>query len=166
MNKRIVVASVLVLVTGSLGIGCEEWMVGAPCKPETDRGIYSSNLTDETYAIETRSVQCEENICVTKTEGEDETTQYKYSFCSCRCKDKDNHGYDRNSDKYDDLCDCPPGTECSSDVIANNIDQVPDKLKGSYCIPRCIAERCSIGEKCSPSSDSDEPWKWKCKIPK
>ena len=163
MNIRISAAGLAVLTAGVFTLGCEEWMVGAPCKPETDRGDYTPNLTDETYAIETRSVQCETSMCVTKTELR-LSGQLKYSFCSCRCKDKDGHSYDRNNDKYDDLCDCPPGTICSADVISNNIDQVPDKLKGSYCIPDCIANPCNTNETCTPSNDSDEPWKWKCKI--
>ena len=147
-------------------MGCDEAMVGAPCKPETDDAKYNPDAKT-TYAIETRSVQCETTMCVTKTEFRpgQSSTQLKYSFCSCRCKDKDGHGYDRNNDKYDDLCECPPGSVCSPDVVSNNIDQVPDKLKGSYCIPDCIADPCSgPTEKCTPSNDSDEPWKWKCKI--
>ena len=163
MGKKGVLCVILVTTLSSWLGGCEEWMVGAPCKPETDRGEYVQGLTDETYAIETRSVQCEENMCVTKTEVRP-AGQLKYSFCSCRCKDKDGHGYDRNNDKYDDLCNCPPGTECSPDVISNNIDEVPDKLKGSYCIPACVAKPCNPDEKCAPSSDSKEPWKWQCKL--
>lgn len=146
---------------------CEEWMVGAPCKPETDVGTYVPNLTSSTYALETRSVQCQTSVCITKTEYRDSDTQFKYSFCSCRCKDKNGHKYDRNSDKYDDLCECPSGTVCSEDVVNNNIDQIPDTLKGSYCLPGCIDEPCTevggIDYKCTPPNDSEEPWKWKCK---
>jgi hypothetical protein len=164
MKTKIAAASAFVLMLGASSFGCEVWMVGAPCKPETDKGIYTKGLGDQTYAIETRSVQCEDNMCVTKTEVRLNDDQFKYSFCSCRCRDKDNHKYDRNNDKYDDLCECPPGTVCSPNVISNNIDEVPDKLKGSYCIPECIANPCTEKEKCTPSNDSDEPWKWKCKI--
>ena len=168
MMRRVFAASALLLVMGFV-LGCDVFMVGAPCKPETDKGDYSEELKNTTYAIETRSVQCETSMCVTKTEVRPGAAggQLKYSFCSCRCKDKTGHGYDRNNDKYDDLCECPPGSICSPDVVSNNIDQVPDKLKGSYCIPDCIAEPCSReSEICTPSNDSDEPWKWKCKIKK
>lgn len=167
MLKRISAASAFALLI-VCGLGCDEDMVGAPCKPETDDAKYDKDAKT-TYAIETRSVQCETTMCVTKTETNPsenvDGNQLKYSFCSCRCKDKDGHGYDRNNDKYDDLCECPPGSICSPDVVSNNIDQVPEKLKGSYCIPDCISEPCSgLNEKCTPSNDSDEPWKWKCKI--
>jgi hypothetical protein len=162
MTTRWVAASMVALVIVVLGMGCEEWMVGAPCKPETDDEKYIPQ-DKQTYAIETRSVQCQTSICVTKTDGR-RSPQVKYSFCSCRCKDKDEHGWERNSDKYNDLCECPPGTECSPDVISNNIEQVPDKLKGSYCIPGCIVRGCDSGEVCKPSNDSEEPWKWKCKV--
>ena len=145
---------------------CDSWMVGAPCKPETDDGSYI-NLSGDTYALETRSVQCETAICITKSEYRGENIQNKYSFCSCRCKDKDGHGYDRNSDKYDDLCECPSGSFCSDDVVSNNIEQIPDAIKGGYCLPNCIgdyAKYCpDIAKHCVPPTDSEEPWKWQCK---
>jgi hypothetical protein len=167
MKLGILAANGILATVLVVGTGCREWMVGAPCEPETDNGEYDPNLNNTTYAIETRSVQCETTMCVTKTELRYENKQLKYSFCSCRCRDKDGHGYDRNSDKFDDLCECPPGTVCSPYVISNNIDQVPEALKGSYCIPDCIAKPCANDDEvCSPSSDSDEPWKWKCKIEK
>ena len=151
---------------------CEEWMVGAPCKPETDNGSFIQSLSGDTYALETRSVQCETSICITKSEfrSKDENgvpVQNKYSFCSCRCEDKDGHGYDRNSDKYDDLCECPSGSFCSTDVVSNNIEQIPDAIKGGYCLPNCIGDPNQYcpgpTKKCVPPTDSEEPWKWQCK---
>lgn len=145
---------------------CDEFMVGAPCKPETDPGTYYPNLTSDTYALETRSVQCKTGICITKTErGNSSEPQHKYSLCSCRCEDKDGNKYDRNSDKYDDLCECPSGSVCSRGVVNNNIEDIPETIKGAYCLPSCIAESCpQTGSECSPSNDSEEPWKWTCKI--
>ena len=152
---------------------CDSWMVGAPCKPETDDGTFVPNQSGDTYALETRSVQCETSICITKTEVRqvgtsiDDAIQNKYSFCSCRCRDKDGHKYDRNSDKYDDLCECPSGSFCSDEVVSNNIEQVPDAIKGSYCLPNCIGnpdKYClELTKKCVPPTDSEEPWKWQCK---
>jgi hypothetical protein len=144
---------------------CNEWMVGAPCKPETDKGTYYKGLESSTYALETRSVQCKNSICITKTEANEEV-QKKYSFCSCRCEDKDGHKYDRNSDKYDDLCECPSGSECSPDVVNNNIEQIPDTIKGSYCVPSCISEGLCFqtNMECKPPKSSKEPWKWECKV--
>ena len=146
---------------------CDSWMVGAPCKPETDDGTYIPNLTSTTYALETRSVQCETSMCITKSEYRGDGVQNKYSFCSCRCADKDGNGYERNNDKYDDMCDCPAGSFCSDEVVGN-IEDIPDSIKGSYCIPNCIGQaggECSgIDKYCVPPTDSEEPWKWQCKF--
>ena len=144
---------------------CDEAMVGAPCKPETDNGAYIPDLKSYIYALETRSVQCKTGICITKTEPR-AGAQHKYSFCSCRCADKDGHKYDRNSDKYDDLCECPSGSLCSPEVVNNNIEQIPESIKGSYCLPGCLGQNfCNTtGTECMPSSDSAEPWKWTCKV--
>ena len=145
---------------------------------ETDNGAFTEGITGTNYAIETRSVQCETGICVTVTKGTGsapddeegiseyeqwEDTEVKYSFCSCRCKDADGNKYDRNNDKYDDLCECPPNTMCEQ-VLGNNIADAPEKIKGWYCIPRCIIVPCDDSDDvCTPSSNSDEPWKWSCK---
>jgi hypothetical protein len=102
-------------------------------------------------------------------------THAKYSFCSCRCRDAQGHGYDRNSDKYDDLCECPSGTRCVDSDFDEDI--VGENTLGSYCLPNCVAndmdqEKAGTGEPChekepeltcTPSSDSDEPWNWGCK---
>jgi hypothetical protein len=154
---------------------CDSWMVGAPCKPETDDGSFVPNLKSTTYALETRSVQCRTNMCITKSEVRrpadvnNPSVQNKYSFCSCRCADKDGNKFDRNSDKYDDLCDCPSGSFCSEDVVGN-IEEIPDAIKGSYCLPNCIGdyqtycpERPDSHTYCEPPTDSEEPWKWQCK---
>ncbi|MCP4604299.1 MAG: hypothetical protein GY847_27890 [Proteobacteria bacterium] len=189
MKKWIIIASAVVTVGSIIGLGCDEWMVGAPCVPETDKGEFRKEIADKNYAIETRALQCQGDtpmVCMTKTkvrdsqrqaeEGEELSdfqiyegrsgygTQTKYSFCSCRCKDADGEQYDRNSDKYDDLCECPPNTICES-VLNKNVQGAPDNIKGSYCIPNCIADGCehhTQGEECKPSSDSEEPWKWHC----
>ena len=164
--KQMVILATTVIVSVFFLSACDKWMVGAPCKPETDNGTYYPELKSDTYSLETRSVQCTTGICVTKTRVRD-GGQQKYSFCSCRCRDKDGHSYDRNSDKYDDLCECPSGSYCSPDVVNNNIEQIPDTIKGSYCLPGCINpenECVHTGEQCVPSSDSKEPWKWTCKL--
>jgi hypothetical protein len=176
MNKWMLIA-VTVIASGIIGMGCEEWLVGAPCAPETDLGVFTPGITGTNYAIETRSVQCDTGICVTVTEGTGnaaddqadndydkyEGTEAKYSFCSCRCKDADGHKYDRNNDKYDDLCECPPNTMCEQ-VLSNAIADAPEKIKGWYCIPKCIIIPCDDSDEvCTPSSDSKEPWKWACK---
>ncbi len=183
MSKSTVMAASILLMVLVFSAGCQEEPVGAPCRPETDKGAFTKDLPDETYGVETRSVQCETAICVTKTANlySDDTkdtavseferlkdSQRKYSFCSCRCMDAEGHKYDRNNDKYDDLCECPPNTQCVS-VLSNAIADAPEKVKGSYCIPNCIADGCTGTnaqgnlEECTPSSDSKEPWQWKCK---
>lgn len=177
---KIIVA--VVILSGLTGIGCEEWLVGVPCVSETEDKSFEPTLTQDSYAIETRSVQCPglTTICITATQrlrNADDTqtdpyeknkdTQAKYSFCSCRCKDADGHKYDKNSDKYDDLCECPSNTSCQL-VLGKNIN-APEKIKGSYCMPKCIADKTKCleqGKICTPSSDSDEPWNWKCRTPK
>jgi hypothetical protein len=156
--------------------GCPEEMVGAPCVPETDKGEFNTAATGKTYSIETRSVQCETRICLTRTEtiadmteckaSEDledcEDTQLKYSFCSCRCKDLEGNTLQSNPDKFDGvLCECPPNTLCEE--VLGDIKEAPEKVSGSYCIPNCIAVPCEEGEVCVPSKDSEKPWEWKCK---
>ncbi|HUT76939.1 MAG TPA: hypothetical protein VM285_04595 [Polyangia bacterium] len=168
--------------------GCKEAMVGAPCVPETDKGEFNSSLDGATYSIETRSVQCETRVCLTKTEVNDlvnntncencldnpdneentgvceddcAATQLKYSFCSCRCRDSEGNTFQTNPDKYDYLCECPPNTQCEKVIEA--IEGAPEKITGSYCIPNCIAIPCpEIDEICVPSKDSEQPWQWKC----
>lgn len=193
MIKSIFVAASFAIVVGLFSVGCTEWLVGAPCTPETDEGEFNTGLSAEsTYLVETRSVQCKTSICLTKIQLYREeiepdadndfdrycASQNKYSFCSCRCQDKDGNKYDRNVDKYDDLCECPPNTRCVR-VLGDDIATAPDKIKGSYCIPKCIDDGCPQvrpitgpdGEKiqqrqvCIPSSDSKEPWNWKCQWP-
>ena len=165
--------------------GCPEEMVGAPCVPETDKGEFNTTATGTTYSIETRSVQCETRICLTKTDvvqdmteckgsiANDENdvsddvdacqdTQLKYSFCSCRCKDLEGNTLQSNPDKFDGvLCECPPNTSCEE--VLGNIKEAPEKVSGSYCIPNCIATPCEEDEECVPSKDSEKPWEWKCK---
>lgn len=171
--------------------GCKEAMVGAPCVPETDKGEFNVSLQGSTYSIETRSVQCETRICLTKTEvngavsssscesclsnlGNDDPTgecedecenvQFKYSFCSCRCQDSAGNTFQTNPDKYDYLCECPPNTKCEKVIEA--IEGAPEKITGSYCIPNCIASGCTeLEEVCTPSKDSEQPWMWKCEEP-
>lgn len=187
MSKSIRIAAAVMILISVTIVGCREWLVGAPCTPETDEGVFNKELADTTYLVETRSVQCETSICLTKIkvkpdeikEDEDnefkkyEGSQTKYSFCSCRCEDKSGNKFDRNNDKFDDLCECPPSTNCVK-VLGDNIEAAPDKIKGSYCIPKCIDEECLevrqkangdiIRQKCVPSNDSKEPWKWKCQF--
>ena len=160
MSRRIRAAFILILGVWALTGGCREEMVGAPCVPETDKGEYNSDLQGTTYAIETRSVQCETKVCVTRTEKLSDT-QLKYSFCSCRCRDLDGHTYQSDPDKYDYLCECPPDTYCES--VLGDIEGAPEKITGSYCIPSCIYSPCDPGKTCTPSSDSEEPWIWTCK---
>lgn len=200
MAKWIVAAVGALVFASLLQLGCKEEMVGAPCIPETDKGDFSATLSGTTWSIETRSVQCETRLCVTKTEplaadaaqvaacelaaaagegvleacweGEGGITQAKYSFCSCRCKDINGNTYNKNPDKYDYLCECPPDTKCIS--VLGDIEEAPSKVKGSYCVPGCIASgECypqdTNGDDeienfaCAPSKDSEKPWQWKCK---
>jgi hypothetical protein len=256
MVKQILAVGACVILIGLVSAGCDEWMVGAPCVPETDDGTFNDGIKDITYSVETRSVQCETGICITSTrrgkepdpecvvkghvcltkkwcnnngtptktsydckddlvccdadnkcvrqegftcqtekwceehdstfeqtnecDGADQVccdnrtnfekhkdTQLKYSFCSCRCRDAEGNQYDKNSDKYDDLCDCPSSTTCPSGAdttVGGNIEGAPDKIKGSYCIPNCVLEGCTVtGEVCTPSTDSEQPWKWRCR---
>ncbi|MCP4676900.1 MAG: hypothetical protein GY854_15565 [Deltaproteobacteria bacterium] len=108
---------------------------------------------------------CKDNVCNRTQHDIWIGTQQKFSFCSCRCEDADGNKYDRNSDKYSGLCECPPNTTCKS-ILGKNIEDAPTKIQGSYCIPACIVEECTYSDQvCSPSSDSKEPWKWKCKVP-
>ena len=186
MSKNVLIACTLVFAVSILGFGCKEELVGAPCVPETDKGDFNYDLNGTQWSIETRSVQCESRganmVCLTKTAENanapneqaqicadekdidacwnDEQVQYKFSFCSCRCRDKDGHKYDENSDKYDDLCECPPNTTCED--VLGDIEGAPEKIKGSYCVPNCIAEPCGDGDICTPSSDSEKPWQWSC----
>ncbi len=179
--KRTVIGCIAALLVGILGFGCEEWLVGAPCVPETDKGDFSKEIHGMTYAIETRSVQCQGNsmVCLTATrggegddleqvgDGEEDNykkyagTQVKHSFCSCRCSDDEGHKFDRNSDKYDDLCECPSNTKCIS-VLSKSMP-APENIRGSYCMPNCVYDHCFEDQRCTPSSDSKEPWKWSCK---
>jgi len=192
MAKWIVAAVGAVALASLAQLGCQEHMVGAPCIPETDKGDFAANLSGTTWSIETRSVQCEERICLTKTEpndigayatvcednpnlencweGESGPVQVKYSFCSCRCTDIAGNTYNKNPDKYDYLCECPPNTTCVD--VLSDIEEAPEKVKGSYCVPNCIAGgECTgyenddgdwIDRMCMPSTDSEKPWQWKC----
>ncbi len=186
MKKRIAAACCLVLVTGIMGLGCKDELVGAPCIPETDKGAFTPSLSGTTWSIETRSVQCESRgaqmVCLTKTQGnqyftgsqaacevskdleecwEEDRIQHKFSFCSCRCKDVDENTYNTNPDKFDYLCECPPNTKCED--VLGDIEEAPEKIKGSYCVPNCIARPCEAEKVCSPSKDSEKPWEWACK---
>lgn len=193
MAKWIAAAVGTLALASLVQIGCEEEMVGAPCVPETDKGDFSASLTGQTWSIETRSVQCETRLCVTETKenpvassvkeecaadpslescwGEDGAVQAKYSFCSCRCQDVAGHTLNSNPDKYDYLCECPPDTKCLS--ILKDIEDAPDMIKGSYCVPRCMANDLCFPEDvdgdgevenrmCTPSKDSEKPWQWSC----
>ena len=183
MHKSILIAGLVTVLGGALSMGCDSWLVGAPCVPETDKGSFNQDLQGKTFAIETRSVQCQGSsamVCLTKTEKygaakesneisdikKYEGTQVKHSFCSCRCKDAQGHSRDRNSDKFDDLCECPGGTVCEN-VLGDNIEGAPEKIRGSYCLPDCVSNACeedNEDETCTPSSNSEEPWKWSCKL--
>jgi len=190
MAKWISAAVGTLVLASMVQLGCQEEMVGAPCVPETDKGEFSSNLTGAKWSIETRSVQCETRVCVTETiantgdhsacadtesvencwTGDDGAIQSKYSFCSCRCQDVAGHTNASNPDKYDYLCECPPDTQCMG--VLKDIEEAPDMIKGSYCVPNCIANAAEcqpeeidgemVNKMCVPSSDSEEPWKWKC----
>ncbi len=173
---------VIVLVSALVSFGCKEWLVGAPCVPETDLGTYQTTLTgDVTYSVETRSVQCETAVCITstttdqanppETDNPELTTyqqyngyQQKFSFCSCRCATDDGQVYDRNDDKLDDLCPCPGSSICER-VLPMTVG-VAENVAGSYCIPECILGGClSAGESdetCTPSNDDEKPWAWSC----
>lgn len=178
MLRGLAKAIAVALTAAVVGLGCQEEMVGAPCTPETDKGDFNTTLEGETYSIETRSVQCETRICLTKTKlvgskleckndptmENCEDVQTKFSFCSCRCKDIDGHTYQSNPDKYDYLCECPPNTLCEE--VLGAIEEAPEKITGSYCIPKCIANTCDLPEICTPSKNAEEPWNWKCKEPK
>jgi len=172
--------------------GCKEEMVGAPCIPETDNGAFNVDIAGQSWSIETGSVQCATRICLTQVGrnprtndgqiadckanpsleacwGEEEQAsdlpvQLKFSFCSCRCRDPQGNTYNTNPDKYDYLCECPPSTICED--VMEPIEGVSDKLPGGYCIPNCIANPCESTEEgveiCTPSKNSEEPWKWYC----
>ncbi|MBN2341066.1 MAG: hypothetical protein JXX29_11135 [Deltaproteobacteria bacterium] len=91
-----------------------------------------------------------------------------FTFCSCRCEDGDGNRYSDNPDKYDYLCECPPSTVCKP--VLNQLTTAVSGIAGAYCVPRCIDEPCvttdgtneHLGEVCTPSSSSEEPWKWNC----
>jgi hypothetical protein len=184
MTRWIFLTGVAVLLSNIVSLGCEEWLVGSPCVAETDTGEFVNLETPgaTTYALETRSVQCQgaNMVCLTTLHRYEaprgnengnaqneyelwEGTHVKYSFCSCRCRDDQGHKYDRNSDKYDDLCPCPTRTTCV-EVLGSDIE-APEKVRGSYCMPNCVADptQCTVDETCTPSSNSEEPWKWSCK---
>lgn len=182
MLKYIPVQVGVIICLGMSYLGCGEEPVGAPCIPETDKGTFETTLVTgiKKVSIETGSVQCETAACITwtykYTDSVDnpnippydahEDTQFKHSFCSCRCEDRDGHKADKNSDKYDDLCECPPNTRCVP-VLGKEIEEAPEKIQGSYCIPKCIENICpasSTTERpaCVPSKNSDEPWDWHC----
>jgi hypothetical protein len=177
MRTTTLIAAGLLALGGILWLGCQEEMVGAPCVPETDKGEFDSTLEGTTYSIETRSVQCETRICLTKTVVEEsgdkcednpnldncEGVQSKFSFCSCRCKDMGGNTFNTNPDKYDYLCECPPNTKCEE--VLGSIEEAPEKVTGSYCIPDCIATPCEPPEICVPSKNSEKPWNWKCVEP-
>jgi hypothetical protein len=184
MAKWIAAALAALVLAGFTQLGCKEEMVGAPCIPETDKGEFSQDLSGTTWSIETRSVQCETRVCLTKTarnlvaaeqisacqvnptlencwEGEGGATQEKYSFCSCRCKDLNGKSG----------CQCPPNTKCVE--VLGDIQEAPSKVKGSYCVPNCIASgECYPQDNnadgtvenftCMASKDSAKPWQWKC----
>ena len=186
MTKYVAVIFGIILITS---IGCKEELVGAPCASETDQNIFSSKIAGTTWSIESRTVQCDTTksnmVCLTKIEknnnenstecvndasvescwGEKDNyhpVQLKYSFCSCRCKNAAGKSVANDPDRYDYLCECPPDTVCES--VLTDIEDAPEKIAGSYCVPNCIATPCeTAGEVCTPSSDSEEPWKWKCK---
>ena len=161
MTKRMSTLAMIVVLGGLVVFGCQPEMVGAPCIPETDKGLYNDQLSGTTYSIETRSVQCETRICLTSTAVDSNEQQLKYSFCSCRCKDLEGNTLQSNPDKYAGiLCECPPDTLC--EPVLGDIKEAPEKITGSYCIPSCIATPCEPGEICTPSSNSEEPWKWTC----
>lgn len=186
MYRWIATAMGVILFAGINFLGCAEEMVGAPCVPETDKGEFNASASGTTWSIETRSVQCEttNRICLTKTDADSPTApatqvddckndpnledcwdtsrvQWKFSFCSCRCKDVAGHTYNQNPDKYDYLCECPPNTKCEE--VLGDIEEAPEKIKGSYCVPNCISSACDEGSMCTPSKDSDKPWEWTCK---
>jgi hypothetical protein len=132
--------------------------VGAPCTPESDDGTFKNQI-GVTDLVEPRNVQCETRTCITRTDY-DGVDADKYSFCSCKCKNAEGS----NADKPEDLCECPPNTLCEP------VDfpvEAAEKVRGYYCIPKCIAEGCLDDEekKCTASNNSDEPWAWKCKAP-
>ena len=194
MAKWIIAATGALVLVSLLQLGCKDQMVGAPCIPETDKGDFSATLSGTTWSIETRSVQCETRLCVTETKentgissetqaaceadpsvencwaSEGGAVQAKYSFCSCRCKDIAGHTYNTNPDKYDYLCECPPNTKCVD--VLSDIEEAPDKVKGSYCVPNCIAggecypqpndDGDLTNYMCTPSKDSEKPWQWAC----
>jgi len=181
MYRWIATAMGVVFFSGLVMLGCKEQMVGAPCVPETDKGEFNASAGGTTYSIETRSVQCETRICLTKTDAENtgstqtedcqseenlencwegSPVQWKFSFCSCRCKDVAGHTYNQNPDKYDYLCECPPNTRCEE--VLGDIEEAPEKIKGSYCVPNCISSACEAGYICTPSKDSEKPWQWTC----
>ncbi|MBN2529515.1 MAG: hypothetical protein JXR76_24215 [Deltaproteobacteria bacterium] len=138
----------IIVTVAFLATGCPEKMVGAPCVSETDNKKFSTELLSEsdvatamTWSIETGSVQCATNLCLTQTkvnkdaeakikECQDDPSEQtcgadisngdvkgepvilKFSFCSCRCKDGDDNSYADNPDKFGDLCECPPSAKC------------------------------------------------------
>ena len=106
---------------------------------------------------------------------EQEPVLLKFSFCSCRCEDGDGNRKADNPDKYDYLCECPPSAHCEPvlEKIGDSGDSgstISEKLFGGYCVPECIAEPCEdddashehLGEVCTPSTNSEEPWLWSC----
>lgn len=193
MNK--IVSAIIITTILSL-FGCKEQLVGAPCRPETDDGTFladqlGASSKGTTWSIETGSVQCATNICLTQTkvnkdspsskvsackdnpstkncwvtdEDNEEPPLLKFSFCTCRCEDAEGNRFEDNPDKFDDLCECPPSSICQK--VLDPIEGVAEKLFGGYCVPACIAKPCINegfeNEICTPSKNSEEPWKWSC----
>lgn len=175
MLKTVTFISIVMVVMAS---GCKEEMVGAPCVSETDDRIFNVDLLgseaksdDITWSIETGSVQCETNICLTQTKRnpdadkdrrescgaapspencgavindgdvEEEPVLLKFSFCSCRCEDGEGNRQADNADKFEHLCECPPSAHCVK-VLDPIAGIESDKLFGGYCVPECIDEPC------------------------
>lgn len=172
--------------------GCKEAMVGAPCVPETDKGEFNVNLDGATYSIETRSVQCETRICLTKTEVngqatntdknacescindaehneeatgacEDECETTQLKYSFCSCRCRDSEGNTFQTNPDKYDYLCECPPNTQCEKVIEAIEGTSEKIWGSYCIPNCIANGCiEPGDICVPSKDSEQPWLWKC----
>ena len=150
---------------------------------ETHLCLTQSKKNPDADDIEDRSALCsedptEENCgAVIESNGNvvQEPVLLKFSFCSCRCEDGDGNRKADNPDKYDYLCECPPSAHCEPvlEKIGGSGDSssaISEKLFGAYCVPECIADPCiddsashdHLGEVCTPSTNSEEPWLWSC----
>lgn len=122
--------SLTIIIVILFGAGCKEEMVGAPCVSETDDRKYNTELIAEgtkddaiTWSIETGSVQCATNICLTQTK---------------RNPDVDQNLSSSPGESRQVACRRDPTPEnCDAILDGNTVVEEPVLLKYSFCSCRC-----------------------------